>query len=250
MKKLLYIALIAYFFTIIVPKYVFAYHPAVSRISQAASVETEKKQGKTEYFEYQLHLPVFTGISNHIFQKRLNNYYKTNILSFKKKLEKEAKKYYDGAQQKPLSIHPYIANVDHKVTYNKKPLLSLYINYYQYTGGAHGMYDWRANTFDIETGKELTLADLFQKNSDYTNKIQQEIIRQIAQNKESFFPDAIEQVKKGDSFRFFLEPEHLTVYFPLYEIAPYASGIPQFRIPYTLLENDLKGKYKKILLNR
>lgn len=37
--------------------------------------------------------------------------------------------------------------------------------------------------------------------------------------------------------------------FPLYEIAPYSSGIPQFRIPYTLLREYLKPSYQNILID-
>ncbi|MGO0731258.1 RsiV family protein [Bacillus shihchuchen] len=39
------------------------------------------------------------------------------------------------------------------------------------------------------------------------------------------------------------------MYFPLYEIAPYSSGIPQFRIPYTLLREYLKPAYQNILID-
>ena len=46
-----------------------------------------------------------------------------------------------------------------------------------------------------------------------------------------------------------LEPNNLVIYFPLYEIAPYSSGIPQFRIPYTLLREYLKPSYQNILID-
>ncbi|WP_028401393.1 DUF3298 and DUF4163 domain-containing protein [Ectobacillus panaciterrae] len=248
--KLRYIVLIAYLFIAIVPNYVFAEHPVVSPSAEAVKVETEKKEGKTEYFEYQVSIPEFHTLKNAAFEKKLNLYYKTNILIFKKKLEKEAKKYYDDAKQSSLSIHPYVANADYKVTYNKKPLLSLYVNYYQYTGGAHGMYEWKANTFDMKLEKELALTDLFKENSSYEEKIREEITRQIQQNKDTFFPDAIEQIQQAKNLKYFLEPEHLIIYFPLYEIAPYSSGIPQFRIPYTLLQDDLKDEYRNILIDK
>jgi hypothetical protein len=248
--KFRYIILLAYLFIVIVPKYALAEHPVASPSQEAAKIETEQKSGKTEYFEYQLNIPKFSYLKHELFEKKLNQYYKNSILSFQKNLEKEAKKYYNDAKQSILSIHPYVVNIDYKVTYNKSPLLSLYANYYQYTGGAHGMYEWRAETFDTELEKELSLADLFKKNSSYAPKIRQEIARQIEQNKDIYFPDAVEQIQNAKSLKYFLEPEHLIIYFPLYEIAPYSSGIPQFRIPYTLLQSDLKEKYREFLIDK
>ncbi|MFD3448825.1 DUF3298 and DUF4163 domain-containing protein [Microbacteriaceae bacterium 4G12] len=236
MKKILAFALL--FCMIFTPQLVSA--------ENTIHVETVRKEGKSPYFEYELNIPKFSSLNNTSFEKKLNLYYQAKIMNFKKKLEKEAKKYYDVADQQSTTLHPYIANTDYKITYKKLPLLSLYMNYYQYTGGAHGIYEWKANTFDIEEGKELLLEDLFKKESNYKDIIRQEVVRQIEKNKDHFFPDAAEQVEKAEHFKFFLEPDHLVIYFPLYEIAPYAVGIQQFRIPYTMLQNVFEEKYKKI----
>ncbi|HDR8214512.1 TPA: DUF3298 and DUF4163 domain-containing protein, partial [Bacillus cereus] len=146
-------------------------------------------------------------------------------------------------------FHPYVANVDYKVSLNKPPLLSLYLNYYQYTGGAHGLYTWKANTFDLKEKKLLHLDDLFQQEDKYKEVIRAEIVRQVKQNEGIYFPDATEKVMSTKKFHFFLEPNNLVIYFPLYEIAPYSSGIPQFRIPYTLLREYLKPSYQNILID-
>ena len=69
------------------------------------------------------------------------------------------------------------------------------------------------------------------------------------QNESIYFPDATEKVMSMKKFHFFLEPDNLVIYFPLYEIAPYSSGIPQFRIPYTLLRDYLKPSYQNILID-
>ena len=123
------------------------------------------------------------------------------------------------------------------------------MNYYQYTGGAHGLYTWKANTFDLNEKKVLHLDDLFQQKDKYKYVIRAKIVRQIKQNESIYFPDATEKVMSMKKFHFFLEPDNLVIYFPLYEIAPYSSGIPQFRIPYTLLRDYLKPSYQNILID-
>ncbi|MGQ4670988.1 hypothetical protein ACUIJ5_18455 [Bacillus toyonensis] len=68
------------------------------------------------------------------------------------------------------------------------------MNYYQYTGGAHGLYTWKANTFDLNEKKLLRLDDLFQQEDKYKEVIRAEIVRQIKQNESIYFPDATEKV--------------------------------------------------------
>lgn len=212
-------------------------------------VKTVTKKGKKPYIEYQINRPSFHNFYDPKFQNKLDFYYKKSTDTFKNKLEKEAKKYYKETEGSSTPFHPYVANVDYKVPLNKPPLLSLYVNYYQYTGGAHGLYTWKANTFDLNEKKLLHLDDLFQQEDKYKKVIRAEIVRQIKQNESIYFPDATEKVMSAKKFHFFLEPNHLVIYFPLYEIAPYSSGIPQFRIPYTLLREYLKPSYQNILID-
>lgn len=112
-------------------------------------VKTVTQKGKKPYIEYQINRPSFHNFSDSKFQNKLNLYYKKSTDKFKNKLEKEAKKYYKETAGSSTPFHPYVANVDYKVSLNKPPFLSLYVNYYQYTGGAHGLYTWKANTFDL-----------------------------------------------------------------------------------------------------
>ncbi|PEE42760.1 DUF3298 and DUF4163 domain-containing protein [Bacillus pseudomycoides] len=245
MKNKFYILLLLVSLLIIVPNYTNAAHPS----SLTIDIKPVTQKGKKPYLEYQISRPYFSNFYDTKFQKKLNTYYKTTTDRFKTTLAKEAKKYYTEAQESNAPFHPYVANVDYKVTLQKSPLLSLYVNYYQYTGGAHGLYTWKANTFDLNEKRLLNLDDLFQKDSTYQDIIRTEIVRQIKQNESIYFPDATEKVMSTKKFNYYLEPDHLVIYFSLYEIAPYSSGIPQFRIPYTLLRKALKPNYQNILID-
>ena len=68
--------------------------------------------------------------------------------------------------------------------------------------------------------KVLHLDDLFEQKDKYKDVIRAEIVRQIKQNESIYFPDATEKVMSMKKFHFFLEPDNLVIYFPLYEIAP------------------------------
>ncbi|MDH2881693.1 DUF3298 and DUF4163 domain-containing protein [Bacillus cytotoxicus] len=246
MKKIYFILTIAFSLLTIVPNCT----NAAKGSNMPIEIKTITQKGKKPYIDYQISRPSFHHFPDLTFQNQLNAYYKNATNRFKKRVTKEAKKYYEETKHTESSFQPYVANVDYKITLNKLPLLSLYVNYYQYTGGAHGLYTWKANTFDVNKKKLLHLDDLFKKNNAYQDIIRTEIVRQIKQNESIYFPDAAEKVINTKKFYYFLDPDYLTVYFPLYEIAPYSSGIPQFRISYTLLQNSLKPYYQIILLDK
>ncbi|GAG74381.1 unnamed protein product, partial [marine sediment metagenome] len=71
---------------------------------------------------------------------------------------------------------------------------------------------------------------------DYLRIINQEIKRQMKLNPEAYFDDgaAFKSVSKEQPF--YLIEDGIVIYFGLYEIAPYSSGIRYFKIPFSLFE--------------
>ncbi|MFC4103325.1 stalk domain-containing protein [Paenibacillus xanthanilyticus] len=119
-------------------------------------------------------------------------------------------------------------DVNYTVTKNDGGLLSLHFDVYTYSGGAHGMYDLQSHTYDLKTGKELTLQEAAGGNANYIAIVNEEIKRQI---KATDLP-LIEPFTTIDADqRFYLRGDALVVYFGLYEYTPYAAGIPEFVIP-------------------
>jgi len=128
-------------------------------------------------------------------------------------------------------------------TANKNGLLSIPVEYYQFTGGAHGATEKRPYNFDLKTGRVIVLGDIFKEGYNYKKVINQEIKRQIKENNDLYFTGpgmGFETIKVNQPF--YLVDGGLTVYFAQYEIAPYADGIPEFKLPFTLFGNNVKIK--------
>lgn len=119
------------------------------------------------------------------------------------------------------------------VAYNRACIVSLYTDEYQFTGGAHGMTVRTADNWNLRTGRQFALCDLFPGQRDCEQMILRQIITQIARDPASYFENYRELVMQNfDPRRFYLTRDAVMVYFGLYEIAPYSSGIPVFAIPY------------------
>ena len=118
-------------------------------------------------------------------------------------------------------------------TLNRACIVSLYTDEYQFTGGAHGMTVRTADNWNLRTGRRFALCDLFPRHRDCRQMILRQIITQIARDPSSYFDNYRELVVQNfDPRRFYLTQDAVMVYFGLYEIAPYSSGMPVFAIPY------------------
>jgi hypothetical protein len=167
-------------------------------------------------------IPQIIGLSNEKSQKEIND----EIVNYTESWIKENKDASEEFQPSP----PYELMASYVVT-NRIKILSFYIDYYQFNGGAHGITYRKGYNIDIESGKKLNLQDLFQKDFDYKGYINKAISDEINRNKDLYFTG-----KEGfngieDNQGFFIRDNKLVIYFDYYKIAPYAFGMPEFEIP-------------------
>lgn len=194
-----------------------------------------------EYLESTINMPVITN-SNKIVERSTNDKIKNDIFEFYNKSYKEAKQY---LKYNPDEKNKFVANVDFELKKNTDSALSIKVRYYTYSGGAHGFYQDIAYNVDMRTGKFLELMDLFKDNTKYKEVIDEEIKRQIAElekkDEENIGIYNFKGIKENQNF--YLQDENLVVYFDLYDITPYAAGIPEFSINKALISSMLKPEY-------
>ena len=129
---------------------------------------------------------------------------------------------------------------------------------YSFTGGAHPIV-WRtANSFDLRTGKEVTVAELTGNVAGLQKAVEEELLRQVEEkrllpeqemttDKIAFFDDYEETVADWMERSVSFGDDGMQVIFGVYDIAPYAAGEQVFTISYDLLRPYLNS-YGKILL--
>lgn len=106
---------------------------------------------------------------------------------------------------------------------------------------------------DKKTGNTITLNDLFQKDSDYLNRISEEIEKQMKENmeKDSNLQYFLDKDVDGYSFdgikndvNFYVNKDgKLTIVFDKYEVAPGYMGIVEFTIPTNVISDIAKDGY-------
>lgn len=139
------------------------------------------------------------------------------------------------ARARSFPFHPWEAALDFTVTYNERCLFSLYMDAYEFTGGAHGNTVRCGDAWDIRAGIPRTLPSFYPPKSHWRHEavaaVRAEIARQLSTG-EYMYLDGWEQAaaREFDPCRFYLTTEGVTLFYPLYTLAPYVEGIPTFLV--------------------
>ncbi len=209
-----------------------------------ANIDTQTITKNTKYINSVINIPIVITENKEI-SKNINDEITNNIMKFFNESESQAKEYYKDL---PEIENKFVANVDFDIKKNSDNTLSILVMYYKYAGGAHGYSENVSYNVDMRTGKFILINDLFKNEVDYKSVINEEIRKQIedlikldAQNNGIYEFKTIKENQK-----FYIQDDNLVIYFDLYDIAPYAAGIPEFIININKIDHILKPEYKEI----
>lgn len=206
----------------------------VAEESSPLQVMTKSVTEDLEAIRIDLWIPVIEGMADRALQESINRQLEERIMSFAAELAAEAKGAADEAKEADLPHRQYQAYTRFDVYGNQETILSVAVTFYQYTGGAHGLSFIETVNVDLGAGRLLTLTDVL-PDARHREILLEAIREEIAAAKDYYFPESLNLTVLPDEGNFYIEGDMLVVYYDLYEIAPYATGMPTFKIPLSLL---------------
>lgn len=192
--------------------------------------------------------PVMTGGPCEGGRREFNRHYarqaRVLLRHAQQNLLPEAIRQYQDALANGYPFNPYALVQTFEVTYHAGVLVSLFLDEYEYTGGAHGNTIREGNTWDLRRRRMLKLRDLFRPGYDYRESILQvvehEAHRRQTSGEVDYFEDLDENLREYfDEDNYYLTYSGLAVFYPLYTIGPYAIGIQVFVVPYGVFGGNL-----------
>ena len=134
-----------------------------------------------------------------------------------------------------------VARADEKI-------VALLYNDYSYTGGVHGSYGYTGYIFDTETGEQLTLDKLAPDLDAFKTWLTAAMVEKVNSDdelKQSLTVDDVETalaalIREGS---WYLDGDGLTVFSSVYEIAPYAAGVINFKFSYDEIAPYIDSKW-------
>jgi hypothetical protein len=126
------------------------------------------------------------------------------------------------------------------VIYNQDNRLSFKIDYYSYSGGAHGNPFALCYNYDLKTGKKLEIADLFAPSQ--VISLKKEALRRIKLTYEGSLKDDLSDLGfliSDEEFElskdFYYSPAGVGFVYSPYEIGPYVMGFVEVFVPFKAL---------------
>ncbi|MDP4094655.1 MAG: DUF4163 domain-containing protein [Bacillota bacterium] len=200
-----------------------------------------KETSGTDALQVTLQYPQISGLDNADVQKNLNSSFK----QFAQDAKAEGMKYVDQNAADgyyPSTSHKDETYFDYRIKYNQNNILSVVFLDYQYTGGAHGSTIQSSHTYDLKTGNEYKMKDLFQDKVDYVSAINKSVKDTMQENNLTDVQlTPFETISTDQDF--YISNNCVVVYFQEYEYFPYAAGIQEFATDYLQLKDILKPEF-------
>lgn len=193
-------------------------------------------KSKNDYLQIDVTIPQIIGLVSEDKEKNINDLIVNWTEEWIHDVEQIADEYFENGTP-PLNQYQLMSK--YKVT-NLDNIISFYIDYYQYTGGAHGETIRQSYNIDKATGEILNLKDIFKPNYNYKDKIDLNIKNHISKNPEIYFSGKEGFNGVNEKTKFYIDDGNLVIYYGEYEIAPYVTGISEFHIPINIFEENLK----------
>lgn len=168
---------------------------------------------------------------------------------------------YTSAPSKEEMEYPEDSHVGFSIDKNRDVLLVEKWGYHYPVGAAHGMPEREYCHVDLKTGKFYSLKDLFKSGARYTERLTAAVRRQMSLNLKinpffDYYYYFTETPEVEADHSFILGKDSLILYYYPYELSSYASGFPEFEIPYGQLTDllDTKGafwnSFDKVMINQ
>ncbi len=221
----------------------------VSKSPKLEGIDIESIIEYEDHYILGVHYPI---TENKEINKVISEFVQGHMNEFKG----SAKEFFEGPPPPGgFSSWKYELNIDYEVNRPSKDFVCFKFNINLFTGGG-GIQFIETFSFNLETGKELILKDVFEEKSDYLNLISELSIKQLTEKlfdsgKVEKTPFAEDWIKEGagpteENFRnFSLKDKSTIFYFEKYQVVAGAFGQQQVEISFDHLKEVLNPEITK-----
>ncbi len=200
-------------------------------------LQKEMKYENTVVLKYHIEYPeiVMDWQQNRNGIKKFNDYNLKMALQTQQKAEnelyKEAIELYKYNKENGYPQMMYELYREYQITLNQENAVSMYIDEYIFSGGAHGTTTRTSQTWNLMLGKMVELYELYPNEPYFLLDILRKINREISENIEIYFADPYPLVVEYfNPESYYIDNGKVVIYFQQYDIAPYSSGIIEFTL--------------------
>ncbi len=204
---------------------------------------SESKTDKKLNYEIKLDYPQLLNLQNMAIKNKINNDFKKYIKKNKDDFLKNVMDSYNPTQSFEVGNNLGIYYETYYMDKNK--LSCLFSSSTYYVGAAHSNNEMTSLNYDLKTGNQIKLKELFKDKSNYLKVLSDYSINSL-KTKVAGYNDGSSWLKEGaspkdDNFdTFVIGKDHLIIHFQSYQVASFAEGPQEVKIPFSKLKGILK----------
>lgn len=149
-------------------------------------------------------------------------------ISIEESIKRFNKEYQDFKRDFPETELPWEAQIDGEVVYQSPEIICVAITTYTNTGGAHGLSNISFLNFNATTGNRISNEKLITNPEAFKEMVKLYFDKAIAEKEHAVFDTETFQLPANIGYT----EDGLVLLYNTYEIAPYSTGIIEFKIPY------------------
>lgn len=207
------------------------------KVSKPVVVELMTEElSEDKVYEWKVTTPKFNGHDN-----------LTKIIGEDIEGTKEELQYIKDVEKGEVRSSPYSFGAEPAVYTNENGILGVKVDYYSYTGGAHGGYWTTYYNYDIVKKEIIELKSLFKEESDYLEILYSFLFNEMKDDQ--YQGDSLRSYYYEDKkeLQYFIAENQINIFFDVYAIASYAAGQITYEVPVEAIESHLSDYGKKIL---
>lgn len=225
--------------------------PKTENLSVKSEIKNISEKSAQYNYEVNADYPEFSGLKNIDAQNKINQDAKNFVIATADKFKEDSKTNCDFSNlpgPKPEWVCELDVAFDNFNLTNDK-ILSVKIEYYQFTGGAHGGTTYEFLNYNIATGERINWQDVFKKNSDYLriiseyskNNLGQQLLKPNEPLSDANWIErgtapASENYNSNVGFN----NDGVAIVFQQYQVAAYAAGPQEVTVPYNQLKDAIE----------
>lgn len=215
----------------------------------SVQIASETASDESDEFRYSMRLPVFKASDPDVQQVlnalagKIGGDARADVDTMRERAEKDAA----WAKEAGYALPRYEYGMDFEVTHNRDNLLSVNTTRYFYYGGAHGEPLLLSYNVDLRNRRVLTIDDLFDDARTAKDTLTLGVHERIKADPAKYFPDAVDKADVPNDQQFYLEGGQIILHYGIYELAPYAAGLPEFAFGVDELGKVLKPGIRRSL---
>ncbi|WFD09716.1 stalk domain-containing protein [Tepidibacter hydrothermalis] len=221
---------------------------AVPISAQTFKVDVKEIKTESEYLIVNARIPQLKGLKDEAYQLSLNENIMKEAMAYINEAEKESKEFAEDCKKNGWEVRPNTVTVQFELKDNSgidNSIVSLEVIKAFNNGGTGNPEIDFYNISNKDKAEELTLKDLLGEK--YKEIADDQIKKQIEQDKDMYF-NGIEGFKGiSGNQKFYYENGNVVIVFDKYEIAPGATGIPEFKIE--IPQDSIGGFHFVLVIN-